>query len=80
VKDDPYVGISDKKGHVSIKNIPVGEWTFVIWQENAGGLTDVTVDGKPTKWPRGGRVKVNIKPGVNKLGKVEVTPAALKLQ
>jgi hypothetical protein len=79
VRDDPYVGISDAKGHVSIKNLPVGEWTFVVWQENGGYLSDVTVDGKATKWMRG-RVKVNIKPGANKLGKIEVTPAALKIK
>ncbi|MEX2175972.1 MAG: methylamine utilization protein [Pirellulaceae bacterium] len=79
VKDDPYVGFSDTKGHLSIKNLPVGEWTFVVWQENTGYLNDVTLDGKPTKWTRG-KVKINIKPGVNKLGKVEVTPAALKLK
>lgn len=79
VREDPYLGISDAKGHVSIKNLPVGEWTFVVWQENAGYLSDVTVDGKATKWMRG-RVKVNIKPGANKLGKIEVTPAALKIK
>jgi hypothetical protein len=79
IKDDPYVGLSDEKGHLSIKNLPVGEWTFVVWQENGGYITDATVDGKPTKWARG-RVKINVKPGVNKLGKVEIAPAALKLK
>jgi len=79
VKDDPYVGFSDAKGHLTIKNVPVGEWTFVVWQENGGYVSDVSVDGKATKWMRG-RVKVNIKPGANKLGKIEVTPAALKLK
>lgn len=79
IKDDPYVAISDAKGHLSIKNLPVGEWTFVVWQENAGYLSDVSVNGKATKWARG-KVKVNIKPGTNKLGKIEVTPAALKLK
>jgi hypothetical protein len=75
VRDDPYMGISDEKGHIAIKNIPVGEWTFVVWQENGGNVNEATVDGKPTKWMRG-RVKVNIKPGVNKLGKIEIAPAA----
>jgi hypothetical protein len=79
VREDPYVGISDDKGHLSIKNVPVGEWTFVVWQENGGYVTEATVDGKATKWMRG-RVKVNVKPGVNKLGKVEIAPAALKLK
>ena len=90
VRDDPYVGISGKDGKLVIKNLPVGEWTFVVWQENAGYVSDVTLDGKPTKWligTRGGRVKMSIKPGKNVLGTtadakgiVEVTPAALKLK
>jgi hypothetical protein len=79
VRDDPYFGISEAQGHVSIKNLPVGEGTFVVGQENGGYVSEATVDGKTTKWARG-RVKVNIKPGVNKLGKVEITPATLKLK
>lgn len=79
VKEDPYVGISDGKGHLLIKNVPVGDWTFVVWQENAGYVSDVTLDGKPTKWMRG-RVKLSVKPGVNELGKIEVAPAALKVK
>lgn len=90
VREDPYIGISDKDGKLVIKNIPVGEWTFVTWQENAGYVGDVIVDGKPAKWLIGtrgiGRLKMTIKPGVNKLGTtpdakgiIELTPAALKL-
>ena len=80
IKDDPYVGISDEKGHLVIKNLPVGERTFVVWQENAGlHLEAVTVDGKATTWARG-RMKVTIKPGANKIGKVELTPESLKLK
>jgi hypothetical protein len=81
VRDDPYVGISDEKGHLVIKNLPVGEHTFIVWQENVGYITKpIKVDGKPTTWGRGGRMKATIKPGVNKLGKVELTPESLKLQ
>ncbi len=79
VREDPYFAISDAKGHLSIKNLPVGDWTFVVWQENAGYVNDVSVGGKATKWPRG-KVKVSIKPGANTLGKIEITPAALKLK
>ena len=79
VRDDPYVGISDEKGHLVIKNLPVGEHTFIVWQENVGYISKpVKVDGKATTWGRG-RMKVTIKPGVNKLGKVELTPESLKL-
>ena len=79
VKEDPYVAFSDAKGHLVMKNVPAGEWTFVVWQENAGYLSDVIVNGKPTKWARG-RIKMTVKPGVNNLGKIEVEPAALKIK
>ena len=78
VRDNPYFAVTDKDGKFSIKNIPVGEHTFIVWHET-GYLVDVTVDGKPTKWQIGtrakGRVKVNIKPGANLLGKkIEAAP------
>jgi hypothetical protein len=79
VREDPYCSVSNKEGHLVIKNLPVGEWTFVVWQENGGYISEATVDGKPVKWMRG-RVKIDIKPGMNKLGKVEIAPAALKLK
>jgi hypothetical protein len=80
IKDDPYVGISDEKGHLVIKNLPVGEHTFIVWQENTGYISKpVKVNGKATTWARG-RMKVTIKPGANKIGKVELTPEALKLK
>lgn len=70
IREDPYFAISDKDGKLSIKNLPAGEHTFVVWSNKY--LSNVTVDGKATTWARG-RVKVNIKPGQNSLGKVEVT-------
>jgi plastocyanin len=71
LRDDPYVGVSDKDGKLTIKNLPVGEHTFIVYSEKY--LSDVTVNGKPTTWARG-RVKVAIKPGMNSLGKVEYAP------
>jgi len=73
IREDPYFAVSDKDGKIAIKNVPVGEHTFVVWSTKF--LSNVTVNGKaPTPpWARG-RVKINIKPGQNSLGKVEVTP------
>jgi hypothetical protein len=78
VRDNPYFAVTDKDGKFSIKNLPVGEHTFIAWHPT-GYLVDVTVDGKPTKWQIGdrakGRVKVAIKAGANSLGKkIEAAP------
>ena len=78
VRDNPYFAVTDQDGKFSIKNLPVGEHTFVVWHET-GYLVDVTIDGKPQKWQTGtrgkGRVKVAIKPGANSLGKkIEAAP------
>jgi hypothetical protein len=80
VRDNPYFAITDKEGKFSIKNLPAGKHTFVVWHPT-GYLVDVTVDGKPTKWQIGtrakGRVEVEIKAGTNSLGKkIEAAPVA----
>lgn len=73
IRDNPYFAVSDKDGKIAIKNLPVGEHTFVVWSNKF--ISNVTVNGKAPMpaWARG-RVKMNIKPGQNSLGKVEVTP------
>jgi plastocyanin len=71
LREDPYAAVSDKDGKFTIKNLPVGDHTFIIW--NVKYLTDVTVNGKATTWQRG-RAKITIKAGANSLGKVEYTP------
>jgi plastocyanin len=71
VREDPYFAISDKDGKFVIKNLPVGEHTFVVWSNKY--ILKPTVNGKAAEWARG-KVKVNIKAGKNSLGTVEVTP------
>jgi plastocyanin len=66
VREDPYFAVSDKDGKFAIKNLPVGEHTFIVWSNKF--ISSATVDGKATTWARG-RVKLNIKPGTNSLGK-----------
>lgn len=74
IKEHPYVGVSDADGVVTIKNLPAGDWTFQVWQEKAGYITEATVGGKPTKWERG-RVKQAIKAGANDLGEIKLKAA-----
>jgi hypothetical protein len=76
VRDDPYIGISDAKGHVSIKNLPAGKWTFVVW--NYANVPKVTIDGKEAALGRRGEWQVEIKAGANKY-KFEVDVKDLKL-
>jgi plastocyanin len=71
IREDPYFAVSDKDGKFLIKNLPVGEHTFIVWSNKF--ISSPTVDGKAATWARG-RVKLNIKAGKNSLGKVEVTP------
>ena len=38
IVDHPYFAVTDKQGRFVIKNLPVGEHTFTLWQEKAGFL------------------------------------------
>ncbi len=77
IKDLPYMAVTDETGKFTIENIPVGEWEFQVWQESAGYVDSVKVNGKKTKWSKG-RVKVKIKEGENDLGVVAVPASAFK--
>lgn len=72
VCDDPYAAISDQSGKLRIKDLPVGEWTFVVWHES-GTMRKANLAGKDVEWQRG-RVMLEIKPGENDLGEVKLPP------
>lgn len=72
VLDHPYAGVSNEKGEIIIKGIPVGEHTFRVNHESAR-IDEVTIDGESEKWSRS-RFEFEIKPGMNDLGTV-VIPA-----
>lgn len=69
IRDNPYMAVSDAKGKLTIKNLPVGKWTIQFWHEKAGFVSETTQDGKKTEWKRG-RLEIEIKPGENDLGAV----------
>ncbi len=75
VKKHPYIGISNEKGEVVIKNVPAGKWTFQFWHETAGYLQSVEVGGKKTSWRRG-RTEVKMTPKGVDLGVVTVPASA----
>ena len=73
VRNTPYFAVTDEDGKFEIKNVPAGEWTFRLWQENVGYVQKVKVGGKSLTW-RGGRVKVEIPAGAtHDLGEVKST-------
>jgi hypothetical protein len=73
VREDPYMAASDKLGRFRIRNLPVGDWTFQFWHAVSGYLNEVRIRGEQAAWPRG-RPKIEIKPGVNDLGEVQLPP------
>jgi len=77
VKDHPYAAATDANGKLTIKNLPVGKWTFQFWHETPGYVTEVTMNAKKTTWARG-RVELTIKPGMNDLGEIKLAPSVFK--
>ncbi|MAT13791.1 MAG: hypothetical protein CMJ46_00805 [Planctomyces sp.] len=71
VQEHPYMAVTDADGNFEIKNLPAGEWTFQVWHEAAGYLTDVTQNDEATSWPRG-RITVTIANEPVNLGTVKV--------
>jgi len=69
-RNNPYVAVSETTGRFVIKDLPVGTWEFQVWHELSGPL--VTPDWKH------GRFTVDIEPGKNDIGEVEVTPKMRK--
>ncbi len=78
VMDHPFVGISNEKGELEIKDLPVGEVAFKIWHENSDrSLEKGELNGKSEKWSRG-VMKVELKPGMNDLGTIKFKADSFK--
>lgn len=77
IRESPYMAVTDKDGKFEIKNLPVGEHTFQVWQEAAGYVSSVVLDGKKTKWSRG-RFEHMVNDGDNPLGDIKVEPSIFK--
>lgn len=77
VKDHPYVAVTDEHGRFELKNLPVGEHTFVAWHELPGFMQEVTRDGKAETWKRG-KVTVRVVAGETEFGETRVSADSLK--
>ncbi len=66
--DHPYLAITKADGTFQIPKLPVGPIEFQVWQERIGYLSTPA-------WEKG-RFEMEIKPGTNDLGTVEIKPDA----
>ncbi|NND99947.1 MAG: methylamine utilization protein [Pirellulaceae bacterium] len=72
VVDHPFAGISDENGVLEIKGLPVGdEVVFRAWHEVGTFKNEIYIDGEEEKWSSN-KFELEIKPGMNDLGTVEV--------
>ena len=62
LKESPYMGVSSKQGEMLIQKVPVGEWSFRIWQEAAGNVRNVPgkLGSQAVKTDRRGRNKIKV--------------------
>jgi len=67
ILDHPYAAISDKDGKFAIKNLPVGNYEFIVWHERVGYINKT--------------LKVAIKADANAdLGPIEVPVAKFEIK
>jgi hypothetical protein len=74
VQKHSLVGVSSADGVLEIKDLSVGKnLVFRVWHEAGRGIDRLYVDEKPQQLVRGGYWQLDLKPGVNDLGVVEIS-------
>ena len=77
VRDTPYMKVSGADGTLEIKNIPAGEWKFILWHEKSGYLKEITVDGSAMTLKRG-IVDWSISPDASDVKVIKVASSGFK--
>lgn len=77
VKDHPYAAVTDEHGRFELKHLPVGEHTFVVWQEVPGFVTKASRGGNVETWTRG-KVTIRITPETTDLGEIKIAAETLQ--
>jgi hypothetical protein len=77
--DQPHAAISDADGQLTIRDIPIGKWAFVVWHERSGVVKKAIHAGQPIEWPDG-LMSCTIKPGENGLGEFALPLEQLRLK
>lgn len=74
IREHPYVGVSNEKGELVIKDLPAGKVTFkVVHEAMDRSIKEITLGGKKVKTSRG-NIEIDLKPGMNDLGTLVVAP------
>jgi plastocyanin len=78
VLDHPFAAVSDENGVLEISGLPAGEEIIFRANHESGSMSKVILNGEEESW-RGARFEVEIKPGMNDLGTVEIPADAFDL-
>ncbi|MCH8043142.1 MAG: hypothetical protein IID44_05440 [Planctomycetes bacterium] len=71
VRDNPYMGVSGSDGVLTIKDLPSGNWNFIVWHEGVGRVGEAKVKGALVFWKKG-VANFAINKGDNDLGTFEI--------
>ena len=75
VRENPYAGVTDAEGKITLKNMPVGKYQFAIWHKQIGWIREASdAGGKAVKWPKTGP-EFTVKKGATDLGAFKIDVA-----
>ena len=70
VQPHPYGAVTAADGRFEIRDLPVGEHTFRVWQPPTGYIRQAKLAGTAVDWKRG-LARFTIRPGQNDLGDIQ---------
>ena len=77
-RDNPYFGVTNKNGEVTIQKVPAGvPLKFAVWQESLKWVAPSKVEGATDKWKRG-KFEVTLPEGDSHIITVSIDGSLLK--
>ncbi|PQO27745.1 hypothetical protein [Blastopirellula marina] len=77
MRESPYMAVSAENGTFTIENLPVGKHQFQVWHPIANYVKEMKINGKTVK-DRKGIIEIDVQPGDNNLGDIEIDSKLLK--